>query len=92
MRSFEVKILPLLQSEELSKLNKLRQCCFELNETASDVDSKKPYIVISGRLMIRQSGGGGLEVYSYRPDIGKLSISTTDSVEKTLMPELSSKN
>ena len=91
LHSFKVKISPLLQSEKLSKLNKLRQRCFELNGTASDVDGKKPYIVISDRLMICQPGGG-LEVYSDRPDIGKLSTSTPDSVEKTLIPELSSKN
>ena len=90
--SYEVRFCSArLQSEELSKFNKLRQRCLELDRTGSDVDSKKPNIVISGRLMALQPGGS-LEVYSDRPETRKLNATTPDSVEKTLMPDLSSKN
>ena len=52
-----------LSKDEMNKLKVLRLHCEELNKTcASDVKGRKPYLIISGKLMKRESGGKLIKV------------------------------
>jgi hypothetical protein len=53
-----ISISPWLRPDEMLKVKSLRLRCKELNDlTLPAADGRKPYVVISGRLMVRHSAG-----------------------------------
>ena len=54
-KSVNVSISPWLLPSEMEKIKKLRQRCQDLNSKSASGD--KPYVVISGRLMVRGQDG-----------------------------------
>lgn len=58
LRSSGIRIMPWLQPSEMVRVKEMRQRCVELNDKLQCLaNGKKPYVVISGRIMIRGSDG-----------------------------------
>jgi hypothetical protein len=79
-----VNIAPWLNRDDFSKLKEIRQKCKDLNEKAiSNGNKKRPYVVISGRLMIRAANGGKLCQYKESKTSPSYSVNTTKQQSAT---------
>ena len=57
-RTASIRIAPWLQKDEFDKVKALREHCKQLNSSAAPTaDGRKPFFVISGKLMTRNANG-----------------------------------